>query len=200
MRRKKGEPFVPAEKLIHITEGLKQGDEETQALFFQTFRGYIRKYIKTKVGHNEDIDELVNDTGHAVFNSIHSLNEPLALVTLVQKAAHSQIYHFYHDKEVEKKRKEKADRRAKETARREKLRQIRRCSGIDISNPRILDAVNALPYEQKEAVLLRSKGHKVREVALIQGVSEGTVKSRLNYARKKVLGFSDSSTGQKTNP
>ena len=200
MGRKKGEPFVPAEKLIRITEGLKQGDEKAQVLFFQTFKEYIRRYLYTKVRRKEDIDELVNETGYAVFNSIHSLNEPLALVTLVQMTAHSKIYHFYHDAEAEKKREEKSMQRAARIAREEKERQIRRCSGIDISNPRVLDAVNALPDEQKEAVLLRSKGHKVREVALIQGVSEGTVKSRLNYARKKVLGFSDSSTGQKPNP
>lgn len=186
MGRKKGDHFVSAEKLVLIVEGLKHGDTNAQDLFAKTFEEYIKRYILTKVNYTE-ADDLVNRTMLTVFQSIHSLEEPLSLVAFVREIAHSHIYHFYHDKEVERKRKAKSEKRARETARKEKESRIRHCSGIDLSNPRILKAVNNLPEEQKEAVLLRAKGYKVREVAGIQGVTEGTVKSRLNYARKKVL-------------
>jgi RNA polymerase sigma factor (sigma-70 family) len=58
-----------------------------------------------------------------------------------------------------------------------------------LSNLDVREVVNALPAKQKEAVLLREKGYKVKEIAVIQKVSEGTVKSRLNYARKKVNAY-----------
>ena len=187
MGRKKGDHFVSNETLILIVEGLKQGDSKAQELFAETFEEYIRRYILSKINFNENIDDLVNRTMYTVFNSIQSLNEPLALVTFVREITHSHIYHFYHDREVKEKRKKKDEAKTRENTRKAKERRIRRCSGIDLSNPRILKAVNALPAEQKEAVFLRAKGCKVREVAAIQGVTEGTVKSRLNYARKKVL-------------
>lgn len=53
----------------------------------------------------------------------------------------------------------------------------------------VREAINTLPAKQKDAVLLREKGYKVREIAEIQKVSDGTVKSRLNYARKKVNAY-----------
>ena len=51
----------------------------------------------------------------------------------------------------------------------------------------ILDMVDSLPEEQRTAVILYYYDElSVKEIAEIQGVTEGTVKSRLNYARKAI--------------
>lgn len=51
----------------------------------------------------------------------------------------------------------------------------------------ILDMVDSLPGEQRTAVILYYYDElSVKEIAEIQGVTEGTVKSRLNYARKAI--------------
>ena len=51
----------------------------------------------------------------------------------------------------------------------------------------ILDIVDNLPEEQRTAVILYYYDElSVKQIAEIQGVSEGTVKSRLNYARKTI--------------
>ena len=70
-------------------------------------------------------------------------------------------------------------------------------AGIDLSKLDMREAVNALPAKQKEAVLLREKGYKVKEIAEIQKVSEGTVKSRLNYARIKVNAYMEAQGAKK---
>ena len=47
--------------------------------------------------------------------------------------------------------------------------------------------IDELPEEQRSALLLRYFDEiSVKEIAEIQGVTEGTVKSRLNYGRKAV--------------
>lgn len=186
MSYEKGAFYVPPEKLVYLVEGLKRRDEDVQNDFDRIFKSHIRDYIARKMSNEEDIEELVMDTLYVVYTSIGALDEPLALVGWVYEIAHRQIYHFYKDKEVEKKRIEKARIKASKDAERERKREFRQSSGIDLSNPRIRDIVNDLPEKQKEAAILRNKGYKVREIAKIQGVSEGTVKSRLNYARMKV--------------
>lgn len=51
----------------------------------------------------------------------------------------------------------------------------------------IMDMINGLSEEQRTAVMLYYFDElSVGEIAQIQGVSEGTVKSRLNYARKSI--------------
>ena len=52
---------------------------------------------------------------------------------------------------------------------------------------RILDALGELPEEQRQAVVLREmEGLSYKEIAEVMGIPEGTVMSRLFYARKKL--------------
>ncbi|MCO4744189.1 MAG: sigma-70 family RNA polymerase sigma factor [Proteobacteria bacterium] len=52
---------------------------------------------------------------------------------------------------------------------------------------RIMDAVETLPEDQKQAILLRElEGLSYKEISEIMGIPEGTVMSRLFYARKKL--------------
>lgn len=51
----------------------------------------------------------------------------------------------------------------------------------------IRDIINELPDEQREAVFLfYYKGSSIAEIAKIQSVNENTIKSRLNYSKKKL--------------
>ena len=78
------------------------------------------------------------------------------------------------------------------------MRKEKRMAGIELSKVDMREAVNTLPAKQKEAVLLREKGYKVREIAQIQDVSEGTVKSRLNYARIKISEYIKKQTAERS--
>lgn len=52
---------------------------------------------------------------------------------------------------------------------------------------KIMDAMQELPEDQREVILLRElEGLQYKEIADIMGIPEGTVMSRLFYARKKL--------------
>lgn len=52
---------------------------------------------------------------------------------------------------------------------------------------RIMDAIETLPEDQRQAILLRElDGLSYKEISDIMGIPEGTVMSRLFYARKKL--------------
>ncbi|NLG53286.1 MAG: RNA polymerase sigma factor [Clostridiales bacterium] len=60
-------------------------------------------------------------------------------------------------------------------------------SAAVVNKIRLEDALSALPAEQRDAVILKYYHDlKIREIAEITGVAEATVKSRLNYALKKL--------------
>jgi RNA polymerase sigma-70 factor (ECF subfamily) len=56
------------------------------------------------------------------------------------------------------------------------------------SRERIWSAIDALPDKLRLVVILSGiEGHDIREIAAILGLPEGTVKSRLHLARRRML-------------
>lgn len=151
------------------------------------------RYFGKKVPAH-DIPERIQNTFVNVYKDIGKLKKPVAFTTWIRTIARREIYHYYKEKELLQEREEKAKKKAEK----EKVRKEKRMAGIDLSKVDMREAVNTLPAKQKEAVLLREKGYKVREIAQIQDVSEGTVKSRLNYARIKISEYIKKQTAERS--
>ena len=179
MEPKRGSFYVEEEILTRIVEGLKQEDEKAQKEFRKVFRGYISRYIYTKTHCGQDVEDLTEKTINTVYAKINNLNSPVALVRWVRTIAHSKIYHHYRDIERRQKREERNAAK--------KLKPHSRFLHIDLSDPQVVELINQLPETQKNVTMMRLEGLKVREIAEILDLPEGTVKSRLNYARKAML-------------
>ena len=179
MKNSKGSFYVEEEKLSFLVEGLKREDKAAEEEFRKTFEGYVGRYIHTKVGNDCDIEELVQDTLKAACASIKKQKVPAAFVSWIRTIARRKIYHYYDDIERKKKRDKKAEER-------ERKRRPKRGLFVDLEDPIVQKIIGSLPDRQKETVVLRAKGLKVREIAAVMNVPEGTVKSRLNYARKAI--------------
>ena len=62
---------------------------------------------------------------------------------------------------------------------------------------RIFAALDKLSEDQREVILLREvEGLSYKEIAEAMGIPEGTVMSRLFYARKRLQGLLQHSTGE----
>jgi RNA polymerase sigma-70 factor (ECF subfamily) len=179
---KKGSFYIEEERLSRIVTGLRQKDKAAQEELEEILGDYVARYIRTKVGDERDVEELTADTLHTACEYIDNLQCPVALVRWVRTIAHSKIYHHYRDLERQKRKEER------DAARKNKRRRF---LDMDLSDPEIEKLVKQLPEKQKQVVMLRAEGLKVREIAEILQAPEGTVKSRLNYARKAVQGTID---------
>lgn len=184
--------FVSEEQLIAMVEGLRRGEQEADKLMRRLYRGYISRYLAIKVPYQE-IPTLRENTFINAVLYIDKLEKPAAFTSWIRTIAHGEIYHYHKKEERKKKQEEKAEKKAEQ----KRLREERWMAGLDLSILDVQEAVNTLPAKQKEAVLLRAKGYKVREIAEIQKVSDGTVKSRLNYARKKVNAYIEAQVAHK---
>lgn len=184
---------VPAEKLISMVEGAKRDEKSAKEEIYETYEGYLLRYFGKKVPAY-DIPKRIQNTFVNVYKDIGKLKKPVAFTTWTRTIARREIYHYYKEKELLQEREEKAKKKAEK----EKVRKEKRMAGIDLSKVDMREAVNTLPAKQKEAVLLREKGYKVREIAEIQDVSEGTVKSRLNYARIKISEYIKKQTAERS--
>ena len=191
-QQEKGNFYIPKDKLVSMVEGVKRGDEKAKEEIYTAFEGYLERYFGKKVPPQDIPDRVQNTFAHA-YSNIDKLKKPEAFTSWLQTIASREIYHYYKKLEREKKQEEKVEKRAEK----EKQRKQKRMAGIDLSELDMRKAVNALPEKQRETVLLRERGYKVREIAAMQNVSEGTVKSRLNYARKKVNSYIMEETAQK---
>lgn len=193
-KQEKGAFRVPTERLTSMVERVKQGDELAKSEIYATFEGYLARYFAKKIPA-QDIPDRVQNTFTHVYRNINTVKKPAAFASWMRTIARREIYHYYKKIERAQTKEEKTQKRTEK----EKLRKEKRMAGIDLTKLDMREAVNTLPDKQKEAVLLREKGYKVKEIAEIQNVTEGTVKSRLNYARRKVNAYIEAQTPDNRN-
>lgn len=176
------------EKLIRLVQGAQSGKMEAMDALFTEFYNDVY-YFALKTVKNEDIAcDITQETFMQVIQSIGNLKEPAAFVSwLRQITYHYCTRHFSKKTEVLVEEDEDGntvfDTLADESEgsisaqvlEQEEFRQT------------ILKMINELSEEQRAAVMLYYFDElSVGQIAQIQGVSEGTVKSRLNYARKAI--------------
>lgn len=181
--------MIEREKLVSMVQDLKDGKEDAATVIYETFHRSVYYHILKLVNNDSELAaDLTQDTFIYVLEKIHALEEPAAFVVWINKIASSKCKDYsikrkellvdeYEDgytifDQVEEIREEFIPGEALD---KEDLKRI------------ILNIINGLPTEQREAIILRYFNEiSVKEIADIQGVSEGTVKSRLNYGRKSL--------------
>ena len=181
--------MVEREQLIAMVCGVQQGEENAMALMYETFREDFYYFILKTVNSDRELaEDLTQDTFVEILEKIHMLEEPAAFVTWAKQIAyHKCTDHFKKRKELlldenedgssvfDIQEEENAEFIPDEALDNKELKQT------------IMNMINQLPEDQRAALLLRYFNEvSVKEIAQIQNVSEGTVKSRLNYARKAI--------------
>ncbi len=174
------------EKLDQLVRRMQSGDAEAASDLYLQCRDDLYYYIMKTVNDPHLAEDLLQDTFMEILQTVDKLKEPAAFVAWSRQIAYHRCTGYFRKRHelladenedgqtvfdtVEEEREEFIP---EEALNREDLKQT------------IHQMMADLPEEQRSALLLRYFDElSVSDIAKIQGVSEGTVKSRLNYGRK----------------
>ncbi len=179
--------MMEKEKIIALVQAAQRGEPDGAGDLYLAFREDIYYYLLKTVKNDVPLaEDLTQETFMEILATIGQLKDPAAFI----KWSHTIAYHQYtayqrrtHDiladededgysvfDTIEEDREEFIPGEALE---REETKQ------------ELWHMVDQLPEVQAGAIIMRYlRKMSVEDIAAVQGVSEGTVKSRLNYGRK----------------
>ena len=174
------------ELLTRLVTGAQQGDSQAMDQLFAEFYNDVYYFALKTVKDSDLACDITQETFLEIIRTIGDLQEPAAFITWLKQVTYHQCTRYFKKKKevlVEEDAEgntvfdtladESEGSIPSEIYEKEEFRQT------------ILEMINGLTEEQRSAVLLYYFDElPVAEIAHIQGVSENTVKSRLNYARK----------------
>lgn len=180
--------MVEREKMISLVQAVQQGADGAAGELYLAFYQDIYYYIFKTVNDRELAEDLTQDTFMEILDTIDRLKEPAAFGTWSRQIAfHRCTAHFRKRRELLAD--EDEDGYSVFDTVEEERTEFIPDAALDQEDLKktIHDMINSLPEEQRSALMMRYFDElSVSQIAQIQGVSEGTVKSRLNYGRKAV--------------
>ena len=176
------------EHIVSLIADIQSGKESAAAALYEAYHQDVYYYILKTVKDPELAADLTQDTFIEILQTIGNLEEPAAFPAWSRQIAyHKCTAHFRKRHDVLADENEEGqtvfdtmveDREEfipDEALEKQDLRQT------------IHAMIDSLPEEQRTAIMMRYFDElSVKEIAQVQGVSEGTVKSRLNYGRQSI--------------
>lgn len=184
------------EQLVRTVTAAQKGDGEALNELFNAYYNDVY-YYALKTVRNEDLAvEITQDTFVEIIETLEKLRVPEAFVTWMIKITYHQCTKYFKKRDRAKEHgleviAMEEDQAANDfyNSRVEDHGEFIPDEALDQKDFRetIMAMVDKLSEEQRAAVMMYYFDEmSVRDIAEIQGVSEGTVKSRLNYARKAI--------------
>jgi RNA polymerase sigma-70 factor (ECF subfamily) len=151
----------------------QQGDMEAFSLLVKRWHPALLKQAYRLTRNDEASLDVVQESWHAIAKGMGSLNNPAAFKTWAYRIVSNKSANWI--KEQQKRRANENEYDVIEDA----------VSELDNSQNQIRKALARLPLETRALLsMFYIESHSVKEISRILGVNEGTVKSRLFYARK----------------
>lgn len=176
------------EQLTATVRAAQQGDEKALSLLFNTYYNDVY-YFALKTLKDEDLAcDITQETFVEIINTLGELKVPEAFVTWMRQVTYHQCTRYFKKKKEVLVEEDEDGNTLFDTLEEERQEFIPG-EGVDQEDFRatILALLDTLSEEQRAAVLMHYYHEmSVKEIAEAQKVSEGTVKSRLNYARKSL--------------
>lgn len=180
--------MIPKEQLISIVTAAQRGEENAVSELYNAFYMDLHYYIMKTVKDPDLAADLTQDTFIEILQTIQALREPAAFPIWSRRIAyHKCTAHFRKRKdELETENEEGVSVFDNLVEERDEFIPDEALDKMELKQA-IQEILDELPEEQRSAIMMRYFDEiPVKDIALIQGVSEGTVKSRLNYARKAI--------------
>lgn len=176
------------EKMVALVRAAQGGDSGAMDTLFTAFYDDVYYFALKTVKDPELACDITQETFVTIITTIGSLQEPAAFVTWMKQVAFSRCTRYFRKKK-EVLVDEGEDGETVFDIVTEDRTEFLPDAAVDQEDFRntILAMLDQLSEEQRSAVMLYYYDEfSVKQIAQIQGVSEGTVKSRLNYARKSI--------------
>ncbi len=171
-----------------IVLAVKNGEDGAAAALYDAFHKDLYYHILKTVNDPQLAEDLLQDTFMEILKSINDLEAPAAFLSWSRQIAYHKCTAYYK-KRREVLADENEDGLSVFDTVEEDSAEFIPDEALDKDDlKRTIHAMIAeLPAEQRSALLMRYFDEmSVKEIAEVQGVSEGTVKSRLNYGRKSI--------------
>jgi RNA polymerase sigma-70 factor (ECF subfamily) len=174
-----------------LVERVREGDTTAFRGLVERYQGRVYGMVYGMVRNREDARDITQDAFVKAYNNLDSFR--------LESSFYTWLYRIAMNLAIDHLRKRK---RRGQTSFDEQVASRDADGGIDEAHhqdsprkllerqqlyARIMDAMEKLPEDQRQAVLLRElEGLSYKEIADVMGIPEGTVMSRLFYARKKL--------------
>lgn len=180
--------MIERSELIELVQSVQAGKDDAIAKMYDRFYEDIYYYILKTVNDADLAADLTQDTFLEIYRTIDTVREPAAFVTWSKKVAYHKCTAYFRKKKDVLVDETEDGYSVFETVLEEREEFIPdEALDQDEFKKTIKEMIDSLPEEQRAAIMMRYFDElSVKEIAEIQGVTEGTVKSRLNYARKSI--------------
>ena len=170
---------------------LCEGDETALAPLVEKYKRMVYRLAMQITKNHADADDVMQETFIKVYRSIRTFRKDAAFETWLYRIAVNEALNFV-------KRRERQRESTLETAAEAEYEVITQYRAQIANDPHVhaekaelrhhvTEAVNNLSVKHRTVVILHEfEGLTHAEIASILNCSEGTVRSRLHYARKKL--------------
>lgn len=174
-----------------LIEDLRAGDMTALAVIVEKHKRHVYRLAFQITKNHEDANDVMQDTFLKVYESIHSFRKESAFETWLYRIVVNQAINLVKRRE---RRREAPLSGTTETQIRSELKRasnFRNNPHLSVERKelqrQVTQAVNSLPIKHRMVVILHEfEGLTHPKIASILNCSEGTVRSRLHYARKKL--------------
>lgn len=176
------------ERLVALVTAAQKGDGSATNELFNAFYNDLY-YFALKTVKDDDLAlDITQEAFVEIINTLGNLKEPAAFVTWAKQITYHQCTRYFKKKKDVIVDEDEEGNTVFDTLKEENVEFIPD-EALDKSDfqKTILGILDELSEEQRSAVMMYYFDEmSVGQIAEIQGVSTGTVKSRLNYARKAI--------------
>ena len=174
-----------------LIDELREGDMAALAILVEKYKRLVYRVAIQITKNHEDANDVMQDTFLKVYESIHSFRQDAAFETWLYRIV------VNHATNLVKRRERRRESPLAAIDEMEIHPDLKRTADL-ANNPHldaerkerqrwVTQAVNSLPLKQRTVVILHEfEGLTHPEIASILNCSEGTVRSRLHYARQKL--------------
>ena len=176
------------EKLVGLVTAAQSGDQKAMNELFNAFYNDVYYFALKTVKNDEVACDVTQETFVEIIKTLGNLQEPAAFVTWMKQITYHQCTRYFKKKKDVLVDEDEEGATLFDTLQEDNAAFIPdEALDQDDFRKTIMAMLDELSEEQRAAVLLFYFDElPIKQIAEIQGVSENTVKSRLNYARKGI--------------